>query len=409
MIFYLYLAFCSLAVFWLITHRLPKRSDTHYAAIICVAVLYMAVRVMYFDGKHPNQTLVFVSFSILSGLIYHVSWREHLFNAAFSAYLLHAINTTYILPLPAHWMSGTASNIRLFIVGLLQVAAALLWDRFISDGKSNRLNRSIRYIVLVAFALENIHLLQGILPDDPVSTERKIYLIWSFIEVEYLGLYMLFESYYAQREKLQAQETELQQQRVLWETKAEQNRELRRIAHDLRHQISMIESMDSEASSALAMVLKHQIDDYLPLPDSGNIVLDAVLNEKLRICQTEHVKLQVEENVSSAGWMEPLDISIIFGNAIENAIEAVRKLPEDARWIRIVIHETESLLMARIVNPYAGEIRSDQNRIVSSKIDTSNHGIGLESIRKSVRKYNGTVNIKDCQQQFQLEIALLKP
>ena len=88
MILYSYLALCSLLAFWLITHKLPKRKHIRVIPLAVTAILYVFLRVFYFDGKHPNETMVFFFFGILAGFLYEISWRERLFNAAFCSSLL---------------------------------------------------------------------------------------------------------------------------------------------------------------------------------------------------------------------------------------------------------------------------------------------------------------------------------
>ena len=346
---------------------------------------------------------------LLGHTAYDAPGREIVFNAAFCAYFLHTVNASHILPLPQSWMTGDLAFLRLLIIGLVQLLVALLWDRLGGNNGSKRVSRNVRIVVLLAVVLENVHLLQSVFSSDPVSDSRRIYLVWNFIEVELLGMYLFFESYYAQREELLRQQELMQRERELWEAKAEQNREIRRIAHDLRHQIAMIEAMDSDAATGFAQALNRQIEEYLPLPDSGNVLLDAVLNEKARTCRDDAIRLQIEENIVSAEWIDPLDLSIIFGNAIENAIEAVRLLPEEERWIRVKLHETEMLFAAKIENPYTGALARENETLKSTKPQPLAHGIGIPSIRKTVGKYNGSVKIETENHLFILSLALMKP
>lgn len=406
---YFYIGFCSLAVFFLLTHRLPRKLATHTVLIILIASLYVAIRVFFFDGKRPSELLCFFFFTLLGYLCYKAPLQELFFDAAFSAYVLHAVVvSSYILPLSAKWMTGDAFELRLILLGIIQIALAWAWDRLNGKELNKRLSSSVRIVILLSILLENIHLLKGILPEQPLSTNQKVFLIWSFIEVELLGMYMLFASYYAQREETVKQAALLQRQQDILRMKAEQNEEIRRMYHDMRHQIALIEATSGETATGLAQLLNSRMEDYLPMPESGNMLLDVLLNEKLRACRLDKIKLQIEENIVSADWIDPLDLNIILGNALENAMEAVSALPEELRWIRLKLHETESLLLIKLENPYQGTLRQGTDGFESTKQDAENHGLGLSSIRVTICKYKGELFFETAENCFVLKAVIPK-
>ena len=84
------------------------------------------------------------------------------------------------------------------------------------------------------------------------------------------------------------------------------------------------------------------------------------------------------------------DLCIILNNILDNAIEAVRQLPETQRKIDISVTLVKGSLSIMIQNPYVGEIKTNgSGQIVTNKSDSKNHGIGLMSLQRTVEKYNG--------------------
>ena len=110
--------------------------------------------------------------------------------------------------------------------------------------------------------------------------------------------------------------------------------------------------------------------------------------------------------------MEKPDICAIFGNALDNAIEAVRQLPEDDRVIRLETRLAKGMLVVRVENPC---VRADAHSFAhhsepksalppTTKNDRVSHGFGLRSIQEAVRKYDGHMEISAGDESFQLFI-----
>ena len=133
-----------------------------------------------------------------------------------------------------------------------------------------------------------------------------------------------------------------------------------------------------------------------------------MLSEKKSVADVDNIKIEFEGTFPSER-IDSTDICVIFGNAVDNAIEACKKLEKqtDAKTIKIrsVLHN--SLLHITIKNPVAeAPIIYDDNSIRSTKTDSEEHGIGLYSIKKTIEKYCGDFNIQCVNNIFLLSISL---
>ena len=100
--------------------------------------------------------------------------------------------------------------------------------------------------------------------------------------------------------------------------------------------------------------------------------------------------------------MEPEDISIIFGNALDNAIEENEKLPLEDRYINIsLVYDTS--LICKISNACRCK---KINILKTSKTDKSNHGFGIENIKSALEKYNGIINIEQTNNEFYVKLYM---
>ena len=92
--------------------------------------------------------------------------------------------------------------------------------------------------------------------------------------------------------------------------------------------------------------------------------------------------------------MKPTDIYSLFGNAVDNALEAVSKLPADAdRYIAMSVRADKGMVLVHVENPYAGEVRFDDELPRTSKVDKRCHGFGTRSMRMIVERYDGVLTM----------------
>ena len=94
----------------------------------------------------------------------------------------------------------------------------------------------------------------------------------------------------------------------------------------------------------------------------------------------------------------------MFGNILDNAIEANRKLNNEARVIHLSIKKVHNFIVIQEYNGYDGNIVTENGIIKSTKNDKTWHGYGLKSIQYIVEKYHGELKIETKNQTFNLNI-----
>ena len=97
--------------------------------------------------------------------------------------------------------------------------------------------------------------------------------------------------------------------------------------HDIRHQLRDLEALGFVGTEAL-VELERQLDVYDAAVKTGNVALDTVLTEKGLVCEREGISLGCVADGDVLSFMAPADIYSLFGDAVDNAIEAVEKLDE---------------------------------------------------------------------------------
>ena len=175
--------------------------------------------------------------------------------------------------------------------------------------------------------------------------------------------------------------------------------------HDLKHQIHEYAGKVNISQSTVND-LEKMIEIYDSKVKTGNDCLDLILTEKSLLCQKKNINLTCLADCSKLSFISESDLYSLFGNAIDNAIEAVCKI-EDIRKrnISVVVRNIHSFVSINIENYYEGNITLDENNLpISTKSDSNYHGFGTKSIDFIVKKYNGSLEISLDNNIFSLAI-----
>lgn len=125
---------------------------------------------------------------------------------------------------------------------------------------------------------------------------------------------------------------------------------------------------------------------------TGNIMIDAILNTKLSLAINHGINIKAKATVPKNLQVSDIDLSIIIGNLMDNAMEATIKLENPAdRFIRVYIREMKQQLYISITNSRRGEVKKTGVGYISTKLG-ANHGFGLKRVDSIVAKYNGFIN-----------------
>lgn len=172
--------------------------------------------------------------------------------------------------------------------------------------------------------------------------------------------------------------------------------------HDLKHQLTHLSNRIDESE---VEELKKVISIY-DIPMTGNPVLDVVIAEKKLQCEREEIEFTCMVDGEKLGFMREADIYSLFGNALDNAINSVRKISErDKRVISLIIKDTIGLISIHIENYFQGELVFEDGLPVTTNQDKEYHGFGMKSMKYLVEKYGGELSIKLDEDIFNLNMV----
>jgi len=188
---------------------------------------------------------------------------------------------------------------------------------------------------------------------------------------------------------------------------SEQQLAIRKLSHDMRNSLAgilgMLEHGNYDAAADRLKKLSGAAEQNTRLFDTGYPAIDALLASKLQATQEKHIPMETYIALPPQMQIDALDLCILLGNALDNAIEASEKIAEEAkRGIRLHISSSDKYLSIRLENGTA-EAASDGNSI-TSKADLHTHGFGLESIRTIAARYDGSVKVAHADSVFCLTV-----
>ncbi|BCJ96593.1 hypothetical protein acsn021_41620 [Anaerocolumna cellulosilytica] len=152
--------------------------------------------------------------------------------------------------------------------------------------------------------------------------------------------------------------------------------------------------------------LEKDLDNVNTLIETGNVHLDAILNSKLSLALKGDIDIRYKAEVPSELTVSDIDLCVLIGNLIDNAVEACDKIANDKekKFIRLYIGVLKRQLYITVTNGTDELVRKLDEEYITAK--RGNHGHGLKRINKLVEKYDGFINRKNEPGVFVTEILL---
>lgn len=404
--------------FWIIRTFIPLRANLLLKVIAFFVCGYLADSIIYANdaGSLLGTMVGFFAFVLI---FYRGTFMEKLsvllvFYPALIAinYLMldiggrifkamtHATYEETLVSPELTLISTAIHTFSLFLRLLFWVGAWLVLRRFLSKISSHltlRMWLIVDMLILASFVA--IFTILYFMPEDTlISYPICGASIFSSFGCMYLASYICDSMQTAYRAQ------ELQMQKDYYKDRIRDEERVRRIYHDMKNHLLILENQPgTDETRRTASRLREQIADYENYVHTGNEFLDIIIRDKSAKAREKHIDFNAVIHFENGDFMEPLDISTIFGNAIDNAIEASEKLPEDRRLITVKAAKVRDMLMITAENNMEPDSLPDEG---TSKSDRFLHGFGIPNIRKAAEKYDGQCSISAKDGVFRLKVMI---
>lgn len=191
----------------------------------------------------------------------------------------------------------------------------------------------------------------------------------------------------------------------------ESSENIRMLRHDMKNHIYTMQYMlQNDKKQELLHYLNHTYD-YIDVSteyiNSGNAEVDSILNYKIYEAKKLGAAVEATVNISSDIKISSFDLNIILGNLLDNAIEALYKSNDKKLQIEIVLDR--SVLYISVINSFDGYVEKNNEKLLTTKKEFYNHGLGLRSVENVINKYNGKLDLDYNDKAFTVNILLYNP
>lgn len=254
-----------------------------------------------------------------------------------------------------------------------------------------------------------------------ITSQHKEYAVFAIISslLLLLLIYMIFEVYDRMADDAEAQEKNLLYEQELdllnrqAQEREEYDMEMRQMRHDMKNHMSsllgMLQGNDTEQAQEYVRGMMQAVPDCRAddVSRTGNIIVDNLVNHKCGTARAEGIAFDANVFLPAELPFRGGHLTIVFGNLLDNALEACREVEEGKRYITLDASYEKEVLMLAVVNPYRGERRKNRaGKYVTTKEDRRSHGLGLSSVEQAVEAYRGQVDADGRDGVFKVSVVM---
>ena len=188
----------------------------------------------------------------------------------------------------------------------------------------------------------------------------------------------------------------------------EQEEAVRRMRHDTKNHCLALRELARQGENEKVIKYLQQVLDNVESEhiwmQTGNPEMDGFVNYKFSQAQKLGITCSVDARIPRGLQLNEFDLAGILGNLLDNALEAAQGCTD--AWIRLSLSYDKQVLNLLLSNSYQGKLKIRNGRLLTHKWDTSKHGYGMESMKRSVEKLQGQFMVEHTTDQFTVHVML---
>ena len=169
---------------------------------------------------------------------------------------------------------------------------------------------------------------------------------------------------------------------------------LRIFRHDMVNHFSVLEYYLKEGNSEKGLdylrKMNHLCENRVDF-HTGSLVVDGILGNKVSAARQKGIHVSCDVCLSGGLFLPDFDLTCVLGNLLDNAVEAAQQAPD--KEIRVSLRCSGKQLALDIRNTFEGSLCRGEDLLMTTKQDREMHGIGLQSVAQTVRKFNGSMEL----------------
>ncbi|MCM1159175.1 MAG: ATP-binding protein [Bacteroidales bacterium] len=383
-----------IAIDVVITYVFPEKG----AITVAVVFAYNVLVTLMLTNSHRVKTLlleipallVYVQFGMFLSLIERITGLER----------YYVMNQGVQKLTPFDFLSDVLLFVLLVLLGKTKVAKTKSIQLTVGEG-----------VVLSVYCFFSPFIVGGLEWFENLANDHYYNLVWMLfiivlnLAVIYAIAHRKKAAYYQRLSEDYKKEFEAEYS--FFKDYREQQQDIVKFRHDWKNHMLLLQEMlergeyekaegyfnDLTASTAKSV---HKIA-------TGNELVDMILSTKMNALEENEITLQCKGALSEFNFMKSVDSCILLSNLLDNAIEANKKV-RGSHYISLTAKKTEQLFYLEIKNPMTGELKQENHRIITTKEERDNHGIGLQNVYDIIKKYKGKYHIATDNQEYTIQM-----
>ncbi len=371
-----------------------------------------------FNQPFINLAFTFIVSNLVCIKLFRCNLRKvWLYNSLFLLLMLFTDTFTVLLwtAIRKQTLNDVLGNYEQMVLSnLLNILLMFLAYRIYSSILNHREVLSVRYRESVFFILMTtfeVFLIYSFSLTIKTRTDgiKIIIMLVGFLFFDIFVTYFLRKvaEAYKYKYELSLSQRQSEIQLMHYQEMSKKYQESSKIIHDIKKHLATLEALkykSDESAGKYGELIKKEIDKLYCGFQCTNQILSVVLSQKIDAAESENIKiiLQVEDVLFD--FIDDLDMTAIFANLWDNAIEACLKVEKDKRYIKFLIQRINDYVFINMENSFNNHILQNDQRLISTKKD--HEGIGISSIEAAVEKYDGVFLITPSNGVFNVEISM---
>ena len=377
--------------------------------------------------------IIMLSIILIYNKIYNVDWKKFIYLYILSGQYLSVIED-FIVPRTLFAIQTGKSmsndivqkltihdwnifNIKLLAILFLVCILIIIFIKIINKILKNNIYVYASYIILVNVVFIILKILVRFSERYGNFKTEKLLIITEVIpKLSILAIaitiYIVIEMKKENEERLKEKRAynRLETKNDYYEKVEESQNQIRRLYHDMNNHLYNIQMMNksSEDASDYIVSLQNELKEARKTIVSGNSLFDIIVDEKMNICKNKGIEFDIDVDSKNTGFIKNMDMSSILSNILDNAIEACDKMTSNKKYIKLTSMWADDIFVIICENSKENVVKKIGDRFITDKLNKSEHGIGIKSVEKSVKNYDGNMMIFCDDNLFKVKIMIPK-
>lgn len=377
--------------------------------------------------------MIMTSMTLIYKKIYKVDWKKFIYLYILSGQYVNVMQDFIISRILFAVQTGKSMsndivnnlnihdwnifNIKLLVILFLVCMSIIVFIKIMNKILKNNIYVYASYIILVNVVFIILKILVRFSERYGNFKTEKLLIITEVIpKLSILAIaitiYIVIEIKKENEERLKEKRAynRLESKSDYYEKVEESQNQIRRLYHDMNNHLYNIQMMSksSEDASDYIVSLQNELKEARKTRLSGNSLFDIIVDEKMNICKNKGIEFDIDVDSKNTGFIKNIDMSSILANILDNAIEACDKMTSNKKYIKLTSMWADDMFVIICENSKENEVKKIGDSFVTDKLNKSEHGIGIKSVEKSVKNYDGNMMIFCDDNLFKVKIMIPK-